>query len=260
MRLKILGSGNSAGMPLYGCDCLLCAKAKGNKDFRRGPASALLEVDGKRYLIDAGLMNIAEQFPVGSLDGIFITHFHPDHVQGLFQLRWGVGSKIPVFCPPDSHGCADLYKNPGILDFHLLKKFNSFELGYLKVTPLPLIHSKVNFGYLFEFEQQRIAYLTDTKGLPPKTQMYLEALQLDLLIIDTTYPPDIDNSNHNNLNDSLLIQRQLGAKRTVFTHIGHDLDIWLNENVNQLPEKVVAGYDGLVIFPHIISNRPNGIY
>ena len=104
-----------------------------------------------------------------------------------------------------------------------------------------MIHSKVNFGYLFEFEQQRIAYLTDTKGLPPKTQMYLEALQLDLLIIDTTYPPDIDNSNHNNLNDSLLIQRQLGAKRTVFTHIGHDLDIWLNENVNQLPEKVVAG-------------------
>lgn len=247
MRLTLLGTGNSAGMPLYGCDCERCTTVRQSPEEKRDHAAALLEVEGKRYLIDAGLMNIAEKFPAGSLDGIFLTHFHPDHVQGLFHLRWGIGSKIPVYCPPDSTGCADLYKNSGLLDFQLLKKFNSFDLDNLKITPLPLIHSKVNFGYLFEFNHQRIAYLTDTKGLPEKTQFYLEGMQLDLLIIDTSHPADIEDSNHNNLNDSLLIQRTLDVKRTVLTHIGHDLDIWLCNNDNQLPENVDAGYDGIVL-------------
>lgn len=250
MRLTLLGSGNSAGMPLYGCDCDRCSTIRQSPELKRGHAAALLEVDGKKYLIDAGMMDLAEKFPSGSLDGIFLTHFHPDHVQGLFHLRWGVGNKLAVYCPPDSVGCADLYKNSGILDFQSLKKFNSFELGKLKITPLPLIHSKVNFGYLFEINNLSIAYLTDTKGLPEKTRSYLKDLQVDLLVIDTSYPPAIENSNHNNLNDSLLAQSQIGAKRTVLTHIGHDLDIWLCENAKQLPETVKAGYDGLVSFPH----------
>lgn len=250
MRLTLLGTGNSAGMPLYGCDCERCTAIRQSSEQTRGHASALLEVDDKRYLIDAGLMDIAEKFPSGSLDGIFLTHFHPDHVQGLFHLRWGIGNKIPVYCPPDGTGCADLYKNSGILDFQLLKKFNSFEMDNLKITPLPLIHSKVNFGYLFEFNEQRIAYLTDTKGLPEKTHLYLDELQLDLLIIDTSHLAGVEDSNHNNLNDSLLIQRSLDVKRTVLTHIGHDLDLWLSKNGNKLPETVIAGYDGLVSFPY----------
>ena len=185
MRLKFLGTGNAAGVPLFGCDCPLCAKAKGNVDFRRGPASAILEVDNKKYLLDAGFMDIADKFSNEKLDGIFLTHFHPDHIQGLFHLRWGKGEKIPVYCPPDSLGCADLYKNPGILEFISKKKLEAFSVGYLQVTPLPLIHSKVTFGYFFEFDNQRIAYLTDTKGLPAKTSSFLQSKMLDLLIIDT---------------------------------------------------------------------------
>lgn len=250
MRLILLGTGNSAGMPLYGCDCEQCTLIRKSPEKKRRHSSALLKVDGKQYLIDAGLMDIGEKFPAGSLDGIFLTHFHPDHVQGLFHLRWGIGDKISVYCPPDSTGCADLYKNSGLLDFQLLKKFNSFKLDKVKITPLPLIHSKLNFGYLFEFNNQCIAYLTDTKGLPEKTEFYLDDLQLDLLVIDTSYPPAIENSNHNNLTDSLLLHSKLRAKRTVLTHIGHDLDIWLTKNDSQLPDTVIAGCDGLVSYPY----------
>jgi len=250
MRLKLLGTGNAAGVPLFGCDCLLCSKAKGNINYRRGPASALLEVENKKYLLDAGMMNIADKFAHDKLDGIFLTHFHPDHVQGLFHLRWGKGEAIPIYCPPDSTGCADIFKNPGILKFISKKKFETFSIGYLKITPLPLIHSKVTFGYLFELDNQCIAYLTDTKGLPPKTTSFLKDKILDVLIIDTSHGPNIDDINHNNLNDSLEIHEQLKPLRTVLTHIGHDFDIWLNENNSNLPADVFVANDELIVFPY----------
>jgi len=250
MRLKLLGTGNAAGVPLFGCDCQLCSKAKENISFRRGPASALLEVENKKYLLDAGIMNIPDKFAHDKLDGIFLTHFHPDHVQGLFHLRWGKGESIPVYCPPDNKGCADLFKNPGILKFNSKKKFETFSIDNLKITPLPLIHSKVTFGYLFEFDNQCIAYLTDTKGLPPKTTSFLKDKILDVLIIDTSHPPNIDDTNHNNLNDTLEIHEQMKPSRTVLTHISHDFDIWLNENNSTLPADVYVANDELIVFPY----------
>ncbi len=94
MQLTFLGTGDAAGMPLYGCNCHVCELARLDISKCRRPASALLEIDGKRYLIDAGNMDIAEQFPSGSLDGIFLTHFHTDHVQGLFHLRWALANRF----------------------------------------------------------------------------------------------------------------------------------------------------------------------
>lgn len=249
MRLTLLGTGNAAGMPLYGCNCIRCTTVRENPEQGRGPASALLEVGKNKYLIDAGLMNIAEDYPGGSLDAVFLTHFHVDHVQGLFHLRWGIDCKLPVYCPPDSTGCADLFKHPGILDFQQQKKFESFELDGLKLTPLPLLHSKVTFGYVFEYQNQSIAYLTDTKGLPPKTFSWLEKKPPDLLVIDTSYPPGVEAAGHNNLAETLAIHEQLKPARTVLTHINHDLDTWLNQDGHYLPESVMAGQDGQVVFP-----------
>ena len=250
MRLTLLGSGNAAGMPMYGCDCARCMQVRENNQLRRGPSCALLEVEGRTYLIDAGLMDVADRFPSGHLDAILVTHFHPDHVQGLFHLRWGRGKKVPVYCPPDSQGCDDLFKHPGILDFRACSKFSSFELEALRITPLPLIHSKPTFGYVFEYAGERIAYLTDTKGLPPKTAVHLRAHPLDLLVIDTSYPPGSEKAGHNNLNETLALHDQLKVKRSVLTHIGHDLDVWLAKPDNVLSASVMAGYDGYLAYPY----------
>ena len=248
MRLKLLGSGDAAGMPLYGCDCQRCVMARANLSYRRGPACALLEVDDKRYLIDAGLMDISDKFPASTLDGIILTHFHPDHVQGLLHLRWGTGSRIPVYCPPDSTGCADLFKHPGILDFQVQRKYQTIQLGELKITPVPLIHSKPTFGYLMQHEDRQIAYLVDTKGLPPKVEELLQTSQLETVVIDTSSPPGVDNRNHNNLDDTLLLHQRIGPKKTIMTHINHDFDLWLGDNADSLPESVIPGFDGCVAF------------
>ncbi len=249
MRLTILGSGNAAGMPLYGCHCERCETVKQHPTLRRRTASALLEINEQRYLIDAGLTNIADSFPAGSLNGIFLTHFHADHVQGLFHLRWGMGEKIPVYCPPDSQGCDDLFKHPGILDFQSQRKFKTFSLDGLCITPVPLIHSRVTFGYVFTYENKHIAYLTDTRGLPPTTYSTLKETPPDVLILDTTYPPDKESTGHNNYTDSLAIHQQIKPHRTVLTHIGHELDCWLSMHGNSLPENVIAAVDNQVIFP-----------
>lgn len=249
MRLTLLGTGNAAGMPVYGCSCEACVLSGANASLQRTPCSALLEVGERRYLLDAGQPNLTDRFPAGTLSGILITHFHPDHVQGLFHLRWGVGSQLPVYCPPDSEGCADLYKHPGILRFQQQSKFVTFMLDGLQVTPLPLIHSKPTFGYLLERAGQRIAYLTDTKGLPSKTCELLARQALDLMVLDCSQVPGCDKAGHNNLDEALALHEIIGPCQTVLTHIGHDLDIWLKAHPHALPERVLAGSDGQQVFP-----------
>ncbi|WP_156493698.1 MBL fold metallo-hydrolase, partial [Oleiphilus sp. HI0125] len=123
MQITLLGTGAAGGVPLFGCQCSVCSAAKSDPSLRRRPASALLEVEGAAYLIDAGIMDIGERFEASFLNAIFLTHFHPDHVQGLFHIRWGKEPNISVFCPPDKDGCADLYKHPGLLEFIHQKKY-----------------------------------------------------------------------------------------------------------------------------------------
>lgn len=117
MRITFLGTGAAGGVPLYGCRCEACTLAMENPALRRAPCSALIETGDTRILIDGGLMDLHTRFAPGELDAILLTHFHPDHVQGLFHLRWGRGPRIPVLIPPDPDGCADLFRHPGILDF-----------------------------------------------------------------------------------------------------------------------------------------------
>ena len=247
MRLTLLGTGSASGMPVYGCECDYCQLVRAEPRLRRSPCSAMLEIGDRRYLIDAGQTNLAERFPAGSLTAIFLTHFHPDHVQGLFHLRWGRGLVIPVYCPPDSQGCADLYKHPGILDFNPQRKFRKLWLDELGITPLPLIHSKPTFGYLFEYADSSLAYLTDTDGLPPDTLDCLRDHDLDLMVIDSSYVPGSGHRGHNDLDTVLALDEAITPKKTVLTHIGHDLDVWLHEHPDRLPSRVSVGMDGMTL-------------
>jgi phosphoribosyl 1,2-cyclic phosphate phosphodiesterase len=243
MRVTFLGTGDAGGVPVYGCECEACELARTDESFRRRPCSALVETGNTRILIDAGLTDLAERFPPGSLSAILLTHFHPDHVQGLFHLRWGIADRIPVYAPPDSEGCADLYKNPGLLDFLQLSKFDAFTIGELTLTPLPLIHSKVTFGYAIEDpEGHRFAYLTDTVGLPPKTESFLKEWMPESVALDCTHPPKSETPrNHNDLTIALTIAEKLTPANIWLTHISHDMDNWLsNTALNQTKSIQIA--------------------
>lgn len=252
MRVTFLGTGDAGGVPRHGCNCVACGNARAVTDYRRGPCSALVESGDDRILIDAGLPNLAERFPPGSLSAIVLTHFHPDHVQGLFHLRWGVGERIPVYAPPDSEGCADLYKNHGLLAFRRLAKFLPIVIGDLILTPLPLIHSKVTFGYAIESGQgQRFAYLTDTAGLPPRTEAYLAQWRADGLAIDCSHPPRTEPANHNDWHQAHDIVERVGPKQAWLTHIGHALDTWLIDSGQAPALGIQIARDGMAVeFAH----------
>ncbi|HWK70100.1 MAG TPA: phosphonate metabolism protein PhnP [Burkholderiaceae bacterium] len=246
MRLSLLGTGNAAQVPVYNCGCSACQRARTAPRHRRGPCSALIECGTGRWLIDAGLTDLAERFAPGRLSGILQTHYHADHAQGLLHLRWGTGLRIPVLGPPDPEGLADLYKHPGILDFsRKLTAFEPVSLDGMAVTPLPLMHSKLTYGYLFDDGMQRHAYLTDTVGLPPDTLDYLKQQPLDLLVLDCSYPPMPQAPrNHNDLTRALEIAASLNVAKTVLTHIGHGFDAWLMEHGDALPADILLGSDG----------------
>ncbi len=225
MRVTFLGTGDAGGVPRYGCSCAACARARSNPVYRRRNCSALVESGQTRILLDAGLTDLTERFAPGSLSAIVLTHYHPDHVQGLFHLRWGQGAPLDVYGPPDSEGCADLYKHPGMLAFQRLAKFEPVNLGELTITPLPLVHSKVTFGYAIESARgRRFAYLTDTAGLPPATLAFLRNWRPDGMALDCSHPPGAPSRNHNDLDQALGSIAAVAPGQAWLTHMGHEFD------------------------------------
>jgi len=250
MRITFTGTGAAGGVPRYGCKCPACLRALADPRWMRRPCSALVEAGQTRVLLDAGLMDLHERFPPGSLSAIALTHYHPDHVQGLFHLRWGVGEPLPVYGPNDTQGCADLYQHPGMLQFNHIKKFDEFTVGDLKFTALPLIHSKVTQGFAIESaEGARFAYLTDTVGLPPATLDFLVNWKPHGLAIDTTDPPrlpnDSDKANHNDWTVSQALIETIAPEVAWLTHIGHRCDAWLMTQPSNEACAVSLAHDGL---------------
>ena len=248
MQLRFLGTGDARRVPVYGCACRACLRAQADPDYRRQACSALLEKDGFRLMIDAGRTDLCETFAPGALDGVILTHYHMDHVMGLFHLRWGTGHILPVYSPADPSGCDDLYKHPGILDFRPgLAPFETVRIGPFQVTPVPLNHSRVTQGYLFEAGAQRLAYLTDTAGLPPETLALLQRKRPDILVLDCSMAPKaVPPTGHNDLTLALMLIEQIQPGRAYLTHVGHQLDqYWLDNPA--LPEGVSSARDGLTV-------------
>ncbi|MEE3650577.1 MULTISPECIES: phosphonate metabolism protein PhnP [unclassified Brenneria] len=239
--LTFTGTGGVHAAPLFGCQCPACQRARTMPKHLRRPCSALIDCEGELTLLDAGLDDLSQRFHPGQLQRILLTHYHMDHVHGLFPLRWGKGTPIPVYSPPDPVGCDDLFKHPGILDFQFLKHpFQAYPMGNMRVTPVPLNHSRITWGYVISWRHSKIAYLTDTRGLPANTYHFLSQQKITCLIIDCTYPPG-EQRNHNDINQATELYYALRPGRMLLTHIDHTLDEWLI--THRLPTGMAVAQD-----------------
>ncbi|MEZ2587239.1 phosphonate metabolism protein PhnP [Kluyvera intermedia] len=247
LTLTLSGTGGAQGVPAWGCHCPACTRARRAPQFRRQACSGVVKFNDAVTLLDAGLHDLTERWPAGSFQQFLLTHYHMDHVQGLFPLRWGVGEKVPVYGPPDEQGCDDLFKHPGLLDFsHTVEPFVVFDLQGLQVTPVPLQHSKLTFGYLLETPHSHVAWLSDTAGLPEKTLTFLSSNRPQVMVIDCSHAPQEHTPrNHSDLATIQALNERIRCPRVILTHISHQFDEWMMHHL--LPAGIEAGYDGLEI-------------
>ena len=87
MRIRILGTGTSFGVPQVGCDCVVC-RSTDPRD-RRTRSSVLVEVGGASLLIDTTPELRLQLLAAGvrRVDAVLYTHEHADHIAGIDDLR-----------------------------------------------------------------------------------------------------------------------------------------------------------------------------
>ncbi|WP_119394502.1 phosphonate metabolism protein PhnP [Salinibius halmophilus] len=230
MKLTQLGTANTAGVPVYGCHCTVCTKARVYSHLQRQKTSAMVEHNGKRLLVDVNHPELASRYAPTDIERVLLTHYHMDHVMQMFDMRWGVG-RIPVYGPNDEVGCDDLFKHPGLFHFApALKAFQTFDWFGVNITPLPLNHSRPTFGYAFEYQGQIIAYLTDTYGLPEDTRQWLLARNLYLVLIDSSHPPGESQGGHNDILMSKALFEQLQPIYMGLIHLSHEALEWTEQH------------------------------
>lgn len=251
LRVRMLGTGTSHGVPMIGCTCRVC-QSTDPRD-RRWRSSILIETpDGTPILVDTStdLRAQALAFDVARVDAVLFTHSHADHLMGLDEVRrFNVLSGRGLPCYGDARTLADIRRifsyvftptavGGGIPQITLFELKGPFSLGHAEIVPVPLLHgSRRILGYRIG----GFAYLTDCSAIPDISWPLLEGVTH--LVIDALR--ERPHPSHFTVQEALGVVERLAPSRAWFTHICHDLPH--AETNARLPAGVELAYDGLII-------------
>lgn len=249
MKVNFLGTGTSQGVPVIGCDCVVCKSL----DFRdkRFRTSVHIEVQGISLVIDTGPDFRMQMLRAGitRLDAVLFTHEHKDHTAGLDDIRpfnFSQKMDMPIFAKRNvldqiRREYSYIFspkKYPGVPQVEQVEiTENQFNVHGVVVTPIPVLHYRLP---VFGFRIGDFAYITDANFIPEESMKLLEGT--DTLVLNALQiTPHI---SHFTLDEAIQIARTVGARRTYLTHISHRLG--LHEQIDsQLPEGIALAYDGL---------------
>lgn len=239
MKLKFLGSADSAGIPVHNCDCLICEEYR-KKALKNLSTCAYLEDENGIILLDAGIENISNIFDKKNIKAIFLTHFHSDHCLGLLRLRYSK-DKITCFHPKDDLGFSDLFKHKYSIEYKEIKAFEKISIGNnISFTSIPLKHSKNTFGYLIEVFDKKVMYLTDCAGIPKESFDFLLEKEINFAFIDACYDERKKVGNHLNYLQASEILDKLEVKNGFLMHISHTTKEYLLKNKINLKYRYVC--------------------
>ena len=251
MTITILGTGTSCGVPVVGCQCEVCQSTH-PKD-KRLRCSILVETADTRLLVDAGPDFRQQLLPVPfrRIDGILVTHSHYDHVGGMDDIRpYCKFGKINVYADPIAREgmlqmlpyCFAENRYPGVPQIGLneIHAGDAFTIGDIEVLPVQVMHGQLPIlGYRFG----SFAYITDMKTMADDQAVLLQGV--DTLMVNALHF-DRPHHSHQLVDDAIAFARRVGARRTLLTHMCHD--IGLHDDVNRrLPEGIELAYDGQVL-------------
>lgn len=228
MIFRFIGTSDSAGIPVHNCTCKVCDlyRKKGKENLS---TCAYIEIDKSIILLDAGNESISTTFNEKKIESIFLTHFHADHCLGLLRLRH---SQNPINCfhPNDEEGFSDLFKHKHSMNYKTLKEFEQVALKGIHFTSIPLKHSKKTFGYLIEYQNTTIAYLTDCSGIDKKTFDFLSSKKLNYAFLDACYDERTVRGNHLNYLQATQLLDSLHVDKGFLIHISHTTQEYILKN------------------------------
>lgn len=251
MKLIMLGSGTSTGVPRIGNDWGECNPD--NPKNRRTRVSVVIESDeGTRLLVDTST-DLRQQLlanDIGRVDGVFWTHDHADHCHGIDDLRpmrFGRQAPIPGFA--DARTARRLQQRFGYVfagqhGYHTIVDLNTLDLlrihAGFAVGHVEMPHGPVtSIGYRFDADGKSIGYATDFSEITDGMVALFSGV--DILVSDCLRREP--HPTHSCLAMALDLSVRTGAARTVLTHLDKSMDH--DELSAEVPDSVLVGYDGL---------------
>ena len=256
MKLTLLGTGTSQGVPVIGCRCEVC-RSTDSRD-KRLRTSAMVEVEDCRIVIDAG-PDFRQQMlrtEVRTIDAILLTHEHKDHTGGLDDVRAFNFVDYPIIRPVDIYATrrtaacirkdydyafvTNKYRGVPEIRLHEIDGHEPFSVKGVEIIPIAGKHSD-----RFEVTGYRIgpiAYMTDFKKL---CDGEIEKLRgVEVLVINALRFKAHDS--HFNVEEAMEIIREVKPRKAYLTHMSHEIGLHAT-SPERLTEGVELAYDGLEI-------------
>ena len=247
----MLGSGTSSGVPRVGGDWGACDPNESRN--RRTRVSLIIESDeGARLLIDTSPDLRAQllEHDIDRLDAVFWTHDHADHCHGiddLRPLRYSRSGPLPGFAAEETvrrlrqrfgYVFAGQFGYPTIVTLETLDRLRIFAGIGIDYCQMP--HGPAqSTAYRFDISDKSIGYATDFSDITSEMVELFE--NVGILVVDCLRRKP--HPTHANLDMAMDLAQRCGAGRTVLTHLDNSMDY--RTLVDQVPESVIVGYDGL---------------
>lgn len=248
--MTMLGSGTSSGIPMIGCRCPVCTSSDPRN--RRMRPGLKLDFERGTVVVDTSpdFREQALRFGLERVDAVLYTHPHADHVFGLDDLRgfnFRQRASIPCFGAESTmarlrqifaYVFEPTQEGGGKPQLELVSVREPFELLGETVIPVPVEHGEME---VYGWRIGRFAVVTDVSRIPEESFELLDGV--DTLVLSALrYRP---HPTHFSIAEACDAAARIGARRTIFTHIAHDVD---HGDVQQpLPPGIEIGHDGLVV-------------
>ena len=256
MKLTFLGTGTSQGVPVIGCRCKVC-RSTDRRD-RRLRTSAMIETEGKRFIIDAGPDFRYQMLREGiaHIDAILLTHMHKDHTAGIDDVRAFNFVDYPTIHSTHIYGneatinrvtmeydyafAENKYRGVPVIELHTIDTDIPFEAAGVEIVPILGHHSDRfrSVGYRFG----EVAYITDFSRIDPTEEAKLKGVKV--LVINALRWKKHDS--HFSVNEAVAIINRVRPERAYLTHMSHDIGLY-DEAQAKLPNGVMLAYDGLTV-------------
>lgn len=256
MKLTFLGTGTSQGVPVIGCKCEVCRSEDGRD--RRLRTAAMVEMGGKRFIIDAGPDFRYQMLREGvtHIDAILLTHEHKDHTGGIDDVRAFNFVDFPVIHTMHIYGneptitsirrdfhyafSEDKYRGVPEIELHTIAEDKPFVVADVEVMPVVGSHSERFRSVGFRFGE--LAYLTDMNAIADEEIAKLQGVKV--LVVNALRWES--HNSHFSVAEALEVVRRVAPERAYLTHMSHRIGLHAVAE-QHLPEGVYLAYDGLTV-------------